>query len=81
MLYKTWAGGEERGMGEGLCLWLTKGQRGLCVFVGGQKKKAVYETWCGLETGWGEGVVLGEGSLRACKGTLSLEETDLARME
>lgn len=55
-------------MGEGLCLWLTKGQRGLCVFVGGQKKKAVYETWRGLETGWGEGVVLGEGSLRACEG-------------
>lgn len=62
-------------MGEGLCLWLTMGQRGLCVFVGGQKKKAVYETWCGLETGWGE------GSLRACEGTLSLEETDLTRME
>lgn len=38
------------------------------MFVGGQKKKAVSETWRGLETGWGEGVVLGGGSLRACEG-------------
>lgn len=33
--------------------------KGVCVFVGGQKKKAVSETWRGLETGWGEGKVLG----------------------
>lgn len=46
-----WGRGQERSLGEGLCLRLTEGQRGLCVFVGGQRKKAVYEAWCGLETG------------------------------
>lgn len=70
------------GDGRGLVPLAHHGTKGsVCVCVGGQKKKAVYETWCGLETGWGEGVVLGEGSLRACEGMLSLEETDLTRME
>lgn len=58
MLYKTWAGERNGGWGRTCALGSLR-DKGVCVFVGGQKKKAVSETWRGLETGWGEGKVLG----------------------
>lgn len=67
MLYKTWAG-ERNGDGGGLVPWAHGGTKGsVCLWVG-RRRKLSLRPGMALRLDGGEGVMLGEGSLRACEG-------------